>query len=56
LADVPERVKLAVRERAAKMGANLVVMEIGGGGYQWVLEGGRLQPSYLLDCRIYVKP
>jgi hypothetical protein len=56
LADVPERVKMAVKERAAQLGANLVVLEIGGGGYQWILEDGKLQPSYLLDVMTYFKP
>jgi tetratricopeptide (TPR) repeat protein len=55
LAFLPTRVQTAIKERAAEMGANLVIVEIGGGDYQWVMEDGKFQPKFLLWGKAYWK-
>ena len=49
----PERIQVAVREEAAKKGGNMVVLSLDGANYYWHMEGGKLQPDFLLFGKAY---
>jgi hypothetical protein len=56
LSFVPDRVQEVFKERAGKIGANVVIVEVAGFDYRWVMENGKYQPKFLLWGKTYFKP